>query len=147
MRRRAGNSPASTGVQCGWTRPQAALHSRGGCPAFCPAYKPPVITASEWPRRATPGVELTRRPCGSTEGGWTPVLKVEEDSFLDVERTTSLEAQRYNMAQGCRHVIRQRLKPWCRPRRPGTFLSSIGEIGRIANNVLNSLRFKTLWST
>ena len=52
-------------------------------------------------------------PAASVGVGWTPVLKEVRDSFLRVERTTSLEAERYNKALGYRKVIRQRLKPWC----------------------------------
>ena len=52
-------------------------------------------------------------PAASVGVGWTPVAEEVRDSFLRVERTTSLEAQRYNKALGYRKVIRQRLKPWC----------------------------------
>ena len=52
-------------------------------------------------------------PAASVGVGWTPVAKVFRDSFLGVERTTSLEAQRHRMARGYRHAMTPRLKPWC----------------------------------
>ena len=52
-------------------------------------------------------------PAASVGVGWTPVAKVFQASFLRVERTTSLEAERNDEALGYRHVMRQRLKPWC----------------------------------
>ena len=52
-------------------------------------------------------------PAASVGVGWTPVLKEVRASFLGVERTTSLEAERNDEALGYRHVMRQRLKPWC----------------------------------
>ena len=52
-------------------------------------------------------------PEASVGVGWTPGAEEVRDSFLRVERTTSLEAERYNKALGYRKVIRQRLKPWC----------------------------------
>ena len=51
-------------------------------------------------------------PAASVGVGWTPVAEEARDSFLGVERTTSLEAQRNDEALGYRHVMRQRLKPW-----------------------------------
>ena len=52
-------------------------------------------------------------PAASAGVGWTPIAKVVRASFLGVERTTSLEAESHDVAQGYRHVMRQRLKPWC----------------------------------
>ena len=51
-------------------------------------------------------------PAASVGVGWTPVAEEARDSFLRVERTTSLEAERNDEALGYRHVMRQRLKPW-----------------------------------
>ena len=54
-----------------------------------------------------------RRHQSALDGRPTPVPEEASISFLRVERTTSLEAERYNKALGYRKVIRQRLKPWC----------------------------------
>ena len=45
--------------------------------------------------------------------GWTPVPEEVETSFLRVERTTSLEAERYRMVRCRRHAVTPRQKPWC----------------------------------
>ena len=51
-------------------------------------------------------------PASSVGIGWTPVAEEARASFLRVERTTSLEAERNDKALGHRLVMRQRLKPW-----------------------------------
>ena len=62
------------------------------------------------------GLGLSRppeAPAASVGVEWTHVAEEVRPGFLRVERTTSLEAESHDVAQGYRHVMRQRLKPWC----------------------------------
>ena len=90
-------------------------------------------------------------PAASVGVGWTPVAEEVRDSFLGVERTTSLEAERHDKALGYRLVMRQRLKPWGSGRSAVTCRSVSDapdrEIGHSANKVLKSLHFKTICPT